>query len=315
MNVAVVGAGAWGKNLVSTLTKLGSLGPVAEASQGLRDKLAETYPGIELRPDYAGVLNDPAVTAVAVATPAHTHHAIAKALLEAGKDVFVEKPMTLVASESEDLVATAAKHGRILMVGHLLMYQPAIHKIKELIGQGAIGKVFTIHQQRSKLGRARAVENVLWSFGVHDVAVLLDLVGEKPCDVQVSGHCGLQAGIEDDVYLHLTFPGGVKAHLHNSWLWPDVARWLIVIGSEGMLVYSETGQKVTLHRKKIDAALANVDQGEEVVFNGSGEPLILEMKHFMECCQTRATPRSDGENGLSVVRVLEQAEMLFRPAS
>lgn len=315
MKVAIVGAGAWGKNLVNTLNKLDSLGPVAEASQGLRDKLAEVYPGIELRTDYTEVLADPAVKAVAIATPAHTHHAIAKAMLEAGKDVFVEKPMTLVASESEDLVATAKKHDRILMVGHLLMYQPAIHKIKELIQAGAIGKVFTIHQQRSKLGRARAVENVLWSFGVHDVAVLLDLVGESPSDVQVSGHCGLQPGIEDDVYLHLTFPGGVKAHLHNSWLWPDVARWLVVVGSEGMLVYSETGQKVTLHKKKIDPALQNVDQGEEVVFHGSSEPLILEMKHFMKCVEERTAPLSDGANGLAVVRVLEQAEKLFRPAA
>lgn len=315
MKVAVVGAGAWGKNLVSTLNKLGALGPVAEASQGLRDKMAETYPDIDLRTDYKDVLNDPEVKAVAIATPAHTHHPIAKALLEAGKDVFVEKPMTLVASESEDLVATAKKHGRILMVGHLLMYQPAIHKIKELIKAGAIGKVFTIHQQRSKLGRARAVENVLWSFGVHDVAVLLDLVGESPTDVQVSGHCGLQPKIEDDVYLHLTFPSGVIAHLHNSWLWPDVARWLVVVGSEGMLVYSETGQKVTLHKKKIDAALQNVDQGEEVVFNGNSEPLILEMKHFMACCETRTKPLSDGQNGLEVVRVLERAEHLLRPVA
>lgn len=315
MKVAIVGAGAWGKNLVSTLNKLSCLGPVAEASQGLRDQLAQTYPGIDLRTDFDDVLRDPDVKAVAIATPAHTHHGIAKAFLEAGKDVFVEKPMTLLASESEDLVAIAKKNGRILMVGHLLMYQPAIHKIKELIGAGAIGKVFTIHQQRSKLGRARAVENVLWSFGVHDVAVLLDLVGEAPSGVQVSGHCGLQPGIEDDVYLHLTFPGGVKAHLHNSWLWPDVARWLIVIGSEGMLVYSETGQKVTLHKKKIDSALNNVDQGEEVVFNGNSEPLMLEMKHFMKCVEDRSQPFSDGQNGLDVVRVLEQAEKLLRPSA
>lgn len=313
MKVAVVGAGAWGKNLVSTLNKLGCLGPVAEASEALRSKLAETYPAIDLRADFKELLADSNVKAAAIATPAHTHHAIAKALLEAGKDVFVEKPMTLAASESEDLVEIARRNGRILMVGHLLMYQPAIHKIKELIKSGAIGRVFTIHQQRSKLGRARAVENVLWSFGVHDVAVLLDLVGETPSGVQVSGHCGLQQGIEDDVYLHLSFPSGVKAHLHNSWLWPDVARWLLVVGSEGMLVYSETGQKVTLHRKKIDAALNNVDEGEDVVFQGSSEPLILEMTHFMKCVEDRSKPLSDGQNGLDVVRVLEQAEKLFRP--
>lgn len=312
MKIAVIGAGSWGKNLLNTLNKLGALGPVSEAAEALRSQHAATYPGIDLREDYNELLGDGSVTAVAIATPAPTHHRIAKAFLQAGKDVFVEKPMTLTAAESEDLVETAARHGRILMVGHLLMHQPAIHKIKELIAAGAIGRVFTVHQQRSKLGRARSVENVLWSFGVHDVAVLLDLVGEAPSGVQVSGHAGLQPGIEDDVYLHLDFPSGVKAHLHNSWLWPDVARWLVVVGSEGMLVYSEMGQKVTLHKKRIDARLNNVDGGTEVVFHGDSEPLLLEMKHFMHCVETRSKPLSDGRNGLDVVRVLEQAESLLR---
>ena len=145
--------------------------------------------------------------------------------------------------------------------------------------------------------------------GVHDVAVLLHLVGAAPTSTTFSGHCGLQSEIEDDTYLHMDFPGGVKAHLHNSWLWPTNRRGLTVVGEKGMLVYDEVAQNVTLHRKTIDADLQNQDGGEEVVFEGSGQPLRLELEHFIDCIATRATPRSDGQNGLDVVRVLETAKI------
>ncbi len=247
------------------------------------------------------------INAVAIATPVPTHHAIAKAFLEAGKDVFVEKPMTFTVAEAEDLVATAKAGGRVLMVGHLLLYQPAVHWLKEYLDGGKLGQIYSLHQERMKLGRARAVENVLWSLGVHDVAVLLYLVGAAPASTSFSGHCGLQAEIEDDTYLHMEFPGGIKAHLHNSWLWPENRRRLTVVGEKGMLVYDEIAQNITLHRKIIDAELQNCDGGDEVVFEGSGQPLKLEMEHFIDCIKTRATPRSDGQNGLEVVRVLETA--------
>ncbi|MDB4616439.1 hypothetical protein OAE33_03485, partial [Akkermansiaceae bacterium] len=180
------------------------------------------------------------------------------------------------------------------------------------LGRGDIGQVYSLHQRRSKLGRVRSVENVLWSFGVHDVAVLLYLAGQAPMDVQVSGHCGVQKGVEDDTYLHLTFPDGSKAHLHNSWLWPIVERGLIIVGEKGMLVYDEIAQNVKLVKKTIDADLQNLDEGEEIVFEGSGQPLRIELDHFVDCCKSRSIAKSCGQNGLDVVRVIDQAEKLLK---
>jgi predicted dehydrogenase len=220
--------------------------------------------------------------------------------------------MTRDPEEAEAWVKLGEENDKIVMVGHLLLYQPAIAYIKEALERGDIGKVFTLHQRRSKQGRARAVENVLWSFGVHDVAVLLYLAGQAPVGVQVSGHCGLQDGVEDDTYLHLTFPDGSMAHLHNSWLWPIVERGLMIIGDKGMLVYDEIAQNVRIVHKTIDADLQNVEKGEEIVFEGSGQPLRIELDHFVDCCSNRTQPNSCGQNGYNVVRVLKMAEDLLR---
>ncbi|MGB4412450.1 MAG: Gfo/Idh/MocA family oxidoreductase, partial [Atribacterales bacterium] len=205
----------------------------------------------------------------------------------------------------------AQENSCLLMVGHLLLYQPAIRWIKGFIAQGNLGKLYSLHEERLNLGRARAVENALWSLGVHDVALFLDIVGEKPREIKVTGQQALQPGIEDDVYLHLSFPGGVFAHLHASWLWPEKRRRLTVIGEEGMLVYDEIAQTVTWHKKSINSKLENVDKGEEVVFRGDAEPLKIELSHFIECCKNRAKPYSDGESAVAVVQVLEKANHLL----
>lgn len=307
-SIAVIGAGNWGRNLVKTLAHLGVLTHVAEPSESIRSRISAEYPGVDLRNGYESLLNEAGINAVAIATPAPTHHAIAKAFLEAGKDVFVEKPITLDVAEAEDLAATAEARDRILMAGHLLMYQPAIARVKEMIDGGVIGRLFTIHQERLKLGRARAVEDVLWSFGVHDVAVLLHLAGAAPVRSSAVKHRGLQPEVADDVYLHLEFASGTTAHLHNAWLWPENRRRLTAIGSEGMIVYDEVAQTVVLHRKRIDPdSLANVDEGEEVVFEGAAQPLEIELRHFLDCVETRRAPRSCGRSAVEVVRVLEQA--------
>ena len=175
-----------------------------------------------------------------------------------------------------------------------------------------MGKVFTILQERKKLGRARKVENVLWSFGVHDVAVLLHLVGEAPVKVSAVGHCGLQEdlGIEDDVYLHLDFSNGIQAHLHNSWLWPENRRCLTIVGSKGVLVYNEIEQTVKLHRQRIDPETLDItNEGEEIVHEGAKQPLEIELAHFLDCIKSRETPKSDGRSGLEVIRVLEKAKI------
>ena len=211
---------------------------------------------------------------------------------------------------SKELVEKAKSNDRILMVGHLLLYQPAIQFIKKYLQDGKLGKIYHLHQERKKLGRARYVENVTWSLGVHDLAVLLYLVGDPPRHIFASGHCGLQKQVEDDVYVHMTFGDGTKAHLHNSWLWPENRRQLTVIGEKGILVYDEVNSRVIFHSKTIDAELNNHDNGTEILFEGDGQPLRLELEHFLECLETRKPPISDGANGLQVVEALERIMML-----
>jgi predicted dehydrogenase len=310
--IAVIGAGQWGKNVVRTFAELGALVAVAEASAAIRADVGASYPEVPFYSSYDSILTNEAIEAVAIATPVATHFAIAREALLAGKDVFVEKPMTLYAEEARELHRLARKMGRILMVGHLLLYQPAIQWIKQYFVSGELGEVYSLHQQRAKLGRVRTVENVLWSLGVHDVAVLLHLVGEEPVQVAVHGQRVLQREIEDDVHLHLTFQNGVQAHLHTSWLWPEQERRLVVIGSRGMLVYDELQQTVTLHRKTIEGDLSARDAGSEVVFAGHAEPLRVECEHFLACIANRETPLSDGENGIAVISVIEAAIELLK---
>lgn len=309
IKIAAIGSGAWGKNIVRTLHQMGALTVVAESAPALRGQLAADYPALEVVSHYSDLFTRADIAAVTIATPAATHHRIAKDCLLAGKDVFVEKPMTLTVMESEDLVSTAEKHGRILMVGHLLLYKPAVQFIRDYLAAGSLGRVFTLHQERMKLGKARAVENALWSLGVHDVAALLYIAGEVPVRVSFSGHRGLQAGIEDDTYLHMTFADGRIAHLHNSWLWPEDRRGLKVIGERGMLVYDEKAETVTVMKKRVDEKLNNVDEGSELLFEAPKDfqPLAAEMQHFVDCVESRQTPRSCGRNGLEVIRVLEAA--------
>lgn len=310
IKVALIGAGNWGRNLVKNFYHLGVLAAVVDEDEKRLKEVGKDYPDVKLLNSTDDVWDMP-VSAVAIATPAPTHYALAKTALMAKKDVFVEKPLALRAHEAEELSSLARENSCLLMVGHLLLYQPAIRWIKGFIAQGNIGKLYSLHEERLNLGRARAVENALWSLGVHDVALFLDIVGEKPREIKVTGQQALQPGIEDDVYLHLSFPGGVFAHLHASWLWPEKRRRLTVIGEEGMLVYDEIAQTVTWHKKSINSKLENVDKGEEVVFRGDAEPLKIELSHFIECCKNRAKPYSDGESAVAVVQVLEKANHLL----
>ncbi|MEX2577658.1 MAG: Gfo/Idh/MocA family oxidoreductase [Verrucomicrobiales bacterium] len=311
MKVGVIGAGAWGKNHVRTLHEMGALGAVVEMDADLRAAVREAYPDAAVASSLDELKSDGAfdgVEAFVVATPAPTHREVADELFAAGRHVLVEKPMALSAGDAEAIVRASEKAGKTLMVGHLLLFQPAIRFIKDYLDQGKLGKIYTLTQRRSKLGRARKVENVLWSFGVHDVAVLLHLVGEAPAEATAFGHSSVSAGVEDDVHLHMRFENGILANLHNSWLWPRVERELIVVGEKGMLVFDEVNQKVILHRKGIETGtLLNRDEGEETVFEGADQPLRLELEHFIESCETGAAPIADGVNGVDVVRVLEQA--------
>ncbi|MGI8602757.1 MAG: Gfo/Idh/MocA family protein [Verrucomicrobiales bacterium] len=309
-NIAVIGAGAWGKNLVKTLHRLGVLRSVIEASPDLLGRLGQEYADVTLQADYTPVLHNLSIDAVVISTPASTHYELAAAFLSAGKDVFIEKPMTLKTSHARDLIKRARQFKRVLMVGHLLLYKPAVQFLKQQLEAKSLGKLYSIHQERAKFGRVRAVENALWSLGVHDIAVLLHLVGCPPVRIVASGQSTLRAGVEDDVYLHLEFPHNIQAHLHCSWLWPEDRRRLILVGERGMLIYDEHAERIYFSRKTVTAAMETIDEGTDVIFEAApSQPLLAEMQHFLSCVQTREQPLSDGESGLEVIKVLEAAAL------
>ena len=312
-SVIVVGAGNWGKNLVSNFYALGALAGVVELSPQLRAGVAASYPDVTLYDDFPTALTESGATGVVIATPAHTHYSLAMQAMAAGKDVFVEKPMTLIAAESIALAEYADKHDRVLMVGHLLLYQPAIAWMRDYLAAGKLGDVKRVVAQRAKLGKVRAVENVWWSFSPHDVSIVLELLGRpKLVNVQAIGCAILQPGIEDEVRVEMTFAEGKTAHIHASWLWPINQRGTIVIGSQGMLVYDEVAQTVTIHHKTVDSDLNHHDGGIEVVEVAAAQPLQLECQHFLDCLVSRQKPRSDGWNGVAVVEVLEKAQQAMR---
>lgn len=308
MRIAVIGAGNWGRNLVRNLSDMDALSHVVEQKADSLKEISSQFSDVECLDSFDSLLESN-IDAVAIATPARSHYEIASTFLKAGKDVFIEKPMTLCSKEASELVDIAKLNNSILMVGHMLLYQPAIQFIKTYLAEGHIGQIYHLHQERLKLGRVRSKENVIWSLGVHDIAVLLYLAGSAPHEIKCSGHSGIQEQIQDDAYVHMTFQSGTKAHLHSSWIWPENSRSMRIIGSKGMLVYDEIKQTVTLHKKRIGEDLENIDEGEETLFEGSSQPLRLEMEHFVHCIKTRETPISDGLSGLAVIRVLESLEL------
>jgi len=311
--VVVVGAGNWGRNLVKTFHSLGALGGIAEANPTLRQQISEKYPGIPIFEDYFTALAQDNTPAVVLATPASTHYTFARAALEVGRDVFVEKPITLEGEEALWLAEYADQNDRILMVGHLLLYQPAITWMRDYLASGQAGKVLHIATQRLKLGRVRSEENVWWSFAPHDISVVLELLGRPiVAGVKAQGQSMVQNRIEDYVHVDLTFKNSQSAHIHCSWYWPTVERRTTVLTDQQILVYDELTQRVTIHRQRInEKTLQHDDDGSEQVPIAHEHPLTLECQHFLHCLTTRQRPRSDGWNGVAVVNILEQAQNLL----
>lgn len=308
-SIIVVGAGNWGKNLVSNFHDLGALAGVVEPNEILRSVVADKYPAVALYDNLAAALKLDSIKAVVIATPAHTHYDLAMAAMVAGKDVFVEKPMTLKVSESVALAEYADNNNLILMVGHLLLYQPAVTWMRDYLASGQLGEVKRVVAQRAKLGKVRSIENVWWSFSPHDVSVVLELLGRPSLTAVTATSCAiLQPQVADEVRVELSFAGGKTAHIHASWLWPINQRGTIIIGSEGMLVYDEVAQTVAMHRKTVDQDLNHHDNGVEIIEVAADQPLKLECQHFLDCLAARQKPLSDGWNGVAVVEILERAQ-------
>jgi predicted dehydrogenase len=309
--IAVLGCGYWGKNLVRNFQQLGALAAIVEPSAEGRKLAAEVAPGIPVHADPEAVLADPAIPGVAIATPAETHAALTERALRAGKDVLCEKPLALRYDDARRVARIATEQQRILSVGHILEYHPAILELRRLIDAGELGTVRYIYSNRLNLGKVRREENILWSFAPHDVAVILRLVGALPFQVTTVGGAYLQPNLYDVTVTQLQFDNGVAAHIFVSWLNPFKEQRLVVVGSRRMAVFDDIKKELVLHDQRVD-----LREGEPVPVKGEGakiayaadEPLRLECQAFLDAITSRTPPLTDGESGLRVLRVLQAAQ-------
>jgi UDP-2-acetamido-3-amino-2,3-dideoxy-glucuronate N-acetyltransferase len=315
-SLALIGAGYWGKNLARNFNALGVLHTLCDSQLATLESYGADYAGMEKTADWQVVLLNKGITRVAIATPAVTHYALVRAALLAGKDVLVEKPLCLEEKEGQELVDLAAKTGRILMVGHLLQYHSYVQKLQAMLAQGELGKLQYVTSNRLNLGKIRREENALWSFAPHDISVILSLaMHQLPERVSCFGGEYLNSGVADTTLTTLRFPNQLRAHVYVSWLNPFKEQKLTVVGSNGLAVFDDTrpwNEKLLLYRQYVTWTNGQVPtpskaKGEPVIVPES-EPLRNECLHFLECCEHRHTPRTDGHEGLRVLRVLQAAQ-------
>jgi predicted dehydrogenase len=314
VRVGQAGLGYWGRNLVRNFDELAELAWLCDTSAERREEFARRFPQARVTADFEEMLADDSLDAVVVATPVPTHFALARAALAAGKHVFVEKPPAMRAGEMEELLRLAEEHGRVLMPGHLLLYHPGIQKLKRLVDDGELGDVLCVYGNRQNLGKIRKDENALWSLGVHDLSVILFLLGEEPDDVWARGNAFLNPGVEDVVFCYLRFPSGKIAHMHLSWLDPQKMRRITVVGRDKMAVFDdmELERKVTIYEKAPEQPAGTY--GEWRTRTGdifspkipNDEPLRLECRHFVGLVSNGADGRREARDGLAVVRALER---------
>jgi predicted dehydrogenase len=312
LRIGQAGLGYWGKNLARNFDDLAELRWLCDASPERRAEFAERYPDARVTGDFAEVLADDEVDAVVISTPVPTHHPLAKQALEAGKHVFVEKPPAMRVAEMEELVGLAESRGLVLMPGHLLLYHPAVQKLKELVDAGELGDVLVVYGNRQNLGVIRKDENALWSLGVHDLSVILWLIQEEIVEASAHGHAFLTDGVEDVVFCYLRFASGKIAHMHLSWLDPHKMRRLTVVGRDKMAVFDdmELDHKVTVYDKAPEQS--SDSYGEWRTRTGdtfspkisNAEPLKLECQHFIRLVQ-EGWDGQEMRAGLEVVRALD----------
>ncbi len=315
-NVAVAGCGYWGKNIVRNFHELGALHSICDVRQEVLSELASKYQ-VPASTDLVTILTNPKVEAVAIAAPAADHYDMALRCLLAGKHVFVEKPLALRIEEGHKLVTAARDCNRLLMVGHILLFHPAILKLKQLITEGELGKIKYIYSSRLNLGKLRTEENILWSFAPHDISAILFLLDEMPARITSQGGTYLDSRIVDTTMTTCEFKSGVNAHIFVSWLHPFKEQKLAIIGGKKMAVFDDTDpeHKLVLYSHRIDwlgrVPVAHKD-GAHPVPLPDHEPLRSECEHFLDCIRTGKTPRTDGANGLQVLQVLEACERSLR---
>ena len=305
--IGVVGLNYWGPNLVRNFDGLAELAWLCDLDDAHLAPLAERYPHARATTALADMLTDESLDAVVIATPVPTHYALAKQALEAGKHVFVEKPPAMRAVEMDELVQLAADGDRVLMPGHLLLYHPAVLKLKELVASGELGDVLCVYGNRVNLGIVRSNENALWSLGVHDLSVILYLLDEDPDLATAQGSWSIYEGVEDVVFCFLRFPSGKIAHMHLSWLDPHKMRKMTVVGREKMAVFDdmEPERKVTVYAKRADSSGAITSGDIHIPKVATTEPLRLECEYFLELVGGKHDRAKVARDGARVVRALE----------
>jgi len=321
VSVGMVGVGGWGKNLARNYSQIpgAELRYLCDLNQEQLEALNASCSPKHITSNFDDLTNDETLDAVVIATPAPTHFKLATQALEAGKDVYVEKPLVLSAKEARSLIELAEKKERVLMVGHLLEYHPVVEKLKELVTSNVLGDIRYIYSQRLNLGTIRADENALWNFAPHDISVILYLLDQAPTDIAARGQAYLRPGVEDVMFLSLNFADKAMANVHVSWLDPHKTRKITIVGSKRMAVFDdgEPSEKLRIYDK---GAEINSDYDTYAEYVGLrfgditiphikvGEPLRKECDHFLDCVRNRTTPRSDGEDGYRVVKILEAAD-------
>ena len=325
MNVAVIGLGYWGPNLLRNIYELHRTDRLiaCDLDPNKIQKIQSRYPTIETEIDYRNVLADPRVDAVFIATPVSFHASLGEEALRAGKHIFVEKPLAASVKEVEELIETAKTKNKILMVGHTFEYSPPVLKIKEILSSGQLGDIYYLSSSRVNLGLHQKDVSVIWDLAPHDFSTIFFWLDEEPNRISAAGKDFVQKGIPDVAFINLEFPSGAIAHVQVSWLSPSKLRRTTIVGSEKMLVYDDTEniEKVKIYDKGVDYKDPETF-GEYQLSYRTGdvvspkldtyEPLRREMEHFLNCCETGEKPKTDGYNGLRVVKALELAEESLR---
>ena len=313
VRIAVVGTGYWGKNLVRNFASIDSLAAICDLEEKSLALSEGKYPGLKTTNSFLDILSDNSLDAVVISTPAELHYQMVKDSLLADKHVLVEKPLALNMDQGEELLGLSNDRKRILMVGHLLQYHPAVIKLKELVKEGELGKIEYIYSNRLNLGKIRREENILWSFAPHDISVILSLTGEMPESASSFGGNYLHKKIADVTLSHLSFPSGIKAHIFVSWLHPYKEQRLVVVGDRKMALFNDLNSedKLIVYPHTIEwkdhLPTPNMKEGQVVPVD-QVEPLREECRHFVECIIENRQPRTDGIEGLKVLTVLQACQ-------
>jgi len=325
ISVAVVGCGYWGPNLIRNVVENPdtTLVTVCDLDAAKREKILRRYPAVTGTDDFNTILNNPVIEAVVIATPVHTHYPLAKAALQAGKHVLVEKPMCMTVDECHELIALAEENQRILMVDHTFVYHGAVQRIKQEIDAGNLGNLLYFDSTRVNLGLFQSDVNVIWDLATHDLAMMDYLIGQNPVSVHASGACAAGRNQEAVAYLTVKFENDLIAHFNVSWLSPVKLRQILVGGDKKMILYNdlEPMEKIRIYDKGITVDEASSDEAKYQTLVGyrtgdmmapnldQTEALKTEIAHFVDCIRTGKRPITDGHAGLRVVQVLEAANL------